>query len=71
MRRIRTIQGAFDEIRAADPDSAITLCAIRRAVTEGDIPSRRVGSGRAWKYFIDLEKEYMLLIGGIIDILLG
>lgn len=63
MRKIRTIQGAFQEIKAADPDSAITLCAVRRAVTEGDIPARRVGSGKGWKYFVDLEEVMQYFAG--------
>lgn len=65
--KIRTIQGAFDEIRASDPGTAITLTAIRRAVSEGDIPSRRVGSRGGWKYFVDLDKviQYFGGAGGV------
>lgn len=56
MKRIRTIQGCYEEIKAADTNTAITLRAIRRAVSEGDIPSRRIGSGKGWKYLIDLDE---------------
>lgn len=56
MKRIRTIQGCYNEIKAKDPDTAITLRAIRRAISEGDIPSRRIGSGKGWKYLVDLDE---------------
>ena len=56
MKRFRTIEGCYQEIKAADPNTAITLRAIRRAVSEGDIPSRRVGSGKGWKYLVDLDR---------------
>lgn len=55
MKKIRTIQGCLEEIKKSDPDSAITLTAIRRAVSEGDVPSQRVGSGKQKKYLIDLD----------------
>ena len=56
MKKIRTIQDAYNEIKTEDPGSSITLSAIRRAVTAGEIPSRRVGSRGGWKYYVDLEK---------------
>lgn len=55
MKRVRTIQGAYKEIKEADPGTCITLSAIRRAVSEGDIPSRRIGSRGGWKYLVDLD----------------
>lgn len=67
MKRIRTISGAYDEIRAADPGTAITLTAIRRAVREGDIPSRRVGSRGGWKYFVDID-TVVQYFGGVTDV---
>lgn len=54
--KIRTIQSAYEAIKAADPETAITLCAIRRAITEGDIPARRIGNGKGWKYMVDLDQ---------------
>ena len=42
-KKIRTIDGAYKEIVDMDPDTAITKWAIRTAVSEGYIPSRRVG----------------------------
>ena len=56
MKRIRTIQAAYDEIKAADPGTSITPSAIRRAVSSGDIPSRRIGSRGGYKYMVDLDK---------------
>ena len=43
---------AYEEIKAMDPDTAITKWAIRQAVTGGYIPCRRVGS----KYVFNLDK---------------
>lgn len=54
MKRIRTIQSAYEEIKAADPNTGITLSAIRRAVSAGEIPSRRIGSRGGYKYMVDL-----------------
>ena len=54
MMRIRTIDQCYDEILAMDPDTAITRRAVRRAVTEGHIPSRRVGNGKQKKWLVDL-----------------
>lgn len=47
--KARTIEGCYQEIRADDPGTGISKSAIRRAVTAGEIPSRRVGV----KYMID------------------
>lgn len=63
MKRIRTIQGCYREIKAADTNTAITLRAIRRAVSEGDIPSRRIGSGKGWKYLVDLDEVMSYFCG--------
>ncbi len=63
MKRIRTIQGCFEAIKAEDPQTAITPRAIRRAVTEGDIPSRRIGSGKGWKYLVDLDEVMIYFCG--------
>ena len=46
MRRLRTINQTFEEIRQADPDTCLTRHAIRTAVINGEIPSRLVGSRR-------------------------
>lgn len=52
---IRTINAVYEEIKRDDPDTCITLSAIRRAVTSGDIRSRRIGRGRGWKYMTTKE----------------
>ncbi len=49
---IRTIKGAFEEIKARDPKSDITMYAIRRMVKNKEIPSVRSGK----KYLINVEK---------------
>ena len=55
MKKVRTIQGCYEEIKAADPNTGITLSAVRRAVTAGEIPSRRIGSRGGYKYMVDLD----------------
>lgn len=49
--RIRTIQKAYEEIVAADPQTGITEYRIRQIVVDGVIPSRKVGA----KYLFDLD----------------
>ena len=43
MLKMRTIKEAYRTILRDDPHTALTLCAIRRLVNEGTIPSIRVG----------------------------
>jgi hypothetical protein len=50
-KKLRTIDGAYKEIVEMDPNTAITKWAIRRAVSEGYVPSRRVGK----KYLFNLD----------------
>ena len=49
--RMRTMETAYKEIKEMDPGTAITRWAIRRAVSEGYFPSRRVGN----KYVFNLD----------------
>lgn len=42
--RMRTIPQAYEEIKSADPNTAITLLALRRMVKDGTIPSVHVAS---------------------------
>ncbi len=49
--KLRTMKTAYEEIIKMDPGTAITEWAIRKAVTEGYIPSRRVGN----KYVFNLD----------------
>lgn len=43
MNRIRTIQGAADELRKRDPGCAISAHNIRQLVLHKEIPSRKAG----------------------------
>jgi len=61
--KFRTIQGAYQEIIRDDPDTAITLRAIRRAVTEGYVPSKRVGN----KYVVAMSKLYAYFGGDEVE----
>ena len=49
--RIRTIKEAYAWLRETDPDTAITMTALRRMVITGQLPSVRVGS----KYLVNLD----------------
>lgn len=42
--RMRTIPKAYEEIKQSDPNTNITLRALRRMVTNGEIPVVNVGS---------------------------
>ena len=64
MKRIRTIQAAYEEIKRADPGTSLSPSAVRRAVTSGEIPSRRVGSNGGYKYMVDLDKVIEYFCGG-------
>lgn len=48
--RIRGITEAVEEIRAADPKTALTVHALRALVKTGELPSVRVGN----KYLINM-----------------
>lgn len=52
MPRIRTIKGAFDEIRKNDPDTALTEYRIRQLVLSGAIHSRKAGT----KILLDIDE---------------
>ena len=43
MIKLRLIADAYGQLKQDDPDTAITLCALRRMVKAGDIPTVRVG----------------------------
>jgi hypothetical protein len=49
---MRTIKSAYTEIKQIDPNTAITEWAIRKAVTEGYVPSHMVGN----KYLFSIER---------------
>ena len=44
MDRLRTIDKAIDELKASDPECALTEWALRRLVKEGEIPAVMIGS---------------------------
>lgn len=46
MPRMRTIPAAVAEVRAADPETALTVSALRRAVKQGKIPVVEVNTKR-------------------------
>lgn len=49
--RMRTINEAYNEIKANDPSTAITPYAIRQLVLDGKIPSVKAGK----KYLLSLD----------------
>lgn len=55
--RMRTAEGLLEIIKAEDPDTAITLRAIRRMIASGEIPSTAVGSKKLVN--ADLFLEYL------------
>ena len=44
MPRLRTLPQAMEEIRKADPDTAMTMRALRRMVNTGELPTVAVNS---------------------------
>jgi len=61
--RMRTPGAAFEEIKVHDPDTELTVKALRRLVRAGDIPSVKVGR----KYLINMETLYKYLYNGIAE----
>jgi len=59
MLRIRTIQAAAAEIRAADPGSAVREYAIRQLVISGECPSFKRGR----KFLLDMQVLESILSG--------
>lgn len=47
--KIRTINKAYEEIKAKDPDTCLTLYKVRQLVTSGAVPSTKAG----WKWLVD------------------
>ena len=54
---MRTLKQAYETIRETDPDSALTMTALRRLVVSGKLPSVRAGC----KYLLNLDtlQEYL------------
>ena len=59
MPEYRTIDKAFDSIKARDPDTCLTRGALRRLVRAGEVPSVRIGT----KYLLDVEVLEKVLQG--------
>lgn len=51
MIRIRMMKEAYEEIKKADPGTAITMNYIRKLVISGAVPSMRAGS----RYLINMD----------------
>lgn len=51
MPRMRTIEQATAELKAADPCTAFTKTALRQLITTGTLPSVRIGN----KYLVCME----------------
>ena len=51
MTKLRTIEGAYLEIKEQDPKTAITKHSIRQAVTSGAVPSKKAGR----KYIVNVD----------------
>lgn len=58
--RMRTVPEAFRELKAADPNTAYTLRALRADVNSGKIPFVQVGNGGT-KRLINLDKLFEML----------
>lgn len=57
MARMRLIADAYQEILDNDPNTALTMCALRRLVNSGAIPA--VYSGRKKFINLDVLLEYL------------
>lgn len=55
--RIRTIKSAVEDIKAADPKSAVTEYMVRKLCTNDEIPF--IMSGKKYLVDIDVVKEYI------------
>ena len=54
---MRTLKQAYEAIRATDPESALTMTALRRLAVSGILPTVKAGS----KYLLNLDmlQEYL------------
>ncbi len=57
MAKMRTITETFKEIKKNDPNTALSLCGLRRMVQTGIIPSVQIGRKRIIN--IDILTEYL------------
>lgn len=54
--RMRTVPKAYEEIKRMDPDSAISLRALRRMVANNEVPTVQVASKKLVNLDLLLEK---------------
>ena len=57
--RLRTIDKGYDELKASDPNMALTKCALRALIINGEIPAKKVRG----KYIFSLESVYEYFAG--------
>lgn len=57
--RMRTIPKAYEEVKRADPNTSLTLRALRRMVNNGEVPFVMVGTKR----LVDLDLLFDVLSG--------
>lgn len=50
MAKMRLIKDVYNDIKENDPDTAITMCGLRRMVQTGVIPSVKIGRKRLINY---------------------
>lgn len=63
VRRIRTLPQAVKEMREADPDTCVTLNALRCWVKSGAIPSTKAGKN----FLVDMDALSLFIAGGVAD----
>lgn len=51
MLRMRTMAEAYEELKKADPNTAITKSYVRRLIVSGKVPSIKVGK----KYLVNMD----------------
>ena len=64
MQRVRTIDQAYDEIKAKDPDTAISRYLVRAMVNDGTVPSIKNGKKKLVDVDVLEQKIREILTGG-------
>ncbi len=64
MPKIRTINQAYDEIKAKDPDTAISRYLVRAMVNDGTVPSIKNGNKKLVDMDVLERKIKEILTGG-------
>lgn len=65
MQRVRTIDQAYDEIKAKDPDTAISRYLVRAMVNDGTVPSIKNGKKKLVDVDVLEQKIKDILTGGV------